>query len=214
MNYDVTTEDVFEHLKKRIGFEERWEVSKGTKDRWQLIRDIYDYMLPRIMKAAEQGGTVNPYIVDWDMTPIERLAWMDIRGTGLPLYPQFPVGRVFLDFADPYRKIGVELDGAAFHEHDRDLARDNKLVEQGWKIFRIKGRVATKIIPNPFEYSQHPRNSGDFFEEFQQWAVNDSTGFFWALKEFFYRENPRHKSWAYDVLSRFQLADFDLEDYE
>jgi very-short-patch-repair endonuclease len=211
---DIEKSRIFRYMKIQRELEERWGVGRESKDRWQIIRDAYKLLLPAIMEAGEKGGAVCPYILEWDFTPIERMAWMDIRGMGLPLFPQFPVGRVFIDFADPYRKIGVELDGAAYHERERDLARDEKLKLQGWKIFRIPGRVANKIIENPFESSETPRLSSEFREKVFHWALNDSSGFFWALKEYFYRKTPSHKSWAYDVLARYQLADFHIEDCE
>jgi hypothetical protein len=211
---ELDKQSLFDHMRiqRSLGF--RWDAGKDTKDRWQIIRDAYDYLLPKIMEAGLRHSAVCPYILDWDFTPIERLAWMDIRGRGLPLFPQFPAGGVFLDFADPFRKIGIELDGAAFHERERDLIRDNKLVRLGWKIFRIPGKVATKIIPDPFEDPENFRDRREFTERVLDWALNDSSGFFWALHEFFYRRTPRDKSLAHDVLSRFQLAEFDLEDSE
>jgi very-short-patch-repair endonuclease len=211
---ELDRDAIFARMRLQRSLEERWATGKHTKARWQVIRDAYEYMLPKIMEAGERGGAVCPYILDWDFTPIERLAWMDIRGRGLPLFPQFPVGRVFLDFADPVKKIGVELDGAAFHERERDLIRDNKLVDFGWKIFRISGKVATKVIPDPFEDAENFSDKREFTEKVLQWALNDSSGFFWALHEFFYRKSPRDKALAYDVLSRFQLADFDIEECE
>lgn len=186
---------------------EKWARDKDTPQRWQIIRDAYALMLPRIME-----GPVNPYFLDWDFTPIERLAWMDIRGGGLPLYPQFPVGRVFLDFADPVLKIGVELDGAAYHEDKRDLARDKVLVEQGWKIFRVKGREAAKIISNPFESQYDLKGLGKWRDALLEWGMSDSTGFFWALERVYYKPHFGDRDIALEIMARHQLAYFGLED--
>lgn len=185
----------------------RWAHGKDTPERWQIIRDAYALMLPRIME-----GYTNPYFLDWDFTPIERLAWMDIRGGGLPLYPQFPIGRVFVDFADPVQKIGVELDGAAYHQHDRDLSRDTKLAAQGWKIFRVKGKDAVKIVRNPFELEYELNGRGEWKEALLEWGTSDSTGFFWALERVYYKQRADDRDVAIEIVGRHQIADFDIED--
>ena len=82
----------------------------------------------------------NPYMLDWEFTPIEKIAWNHIRTEGsLALYPQYPVDRFYLDFGNPFLKIGLELDGKDFHEKSKDIKRDLILKEHGWKIYRIKG---------------------------------------------------------------------------
>lgn len=197
----------FDNYKKMRALGDRWTRDKDTPARWQIIRDAYALMLPKIME-----GRVNPYFLEWDFTPIERLAWMDIRGGGIPMYPQFPVGRVFIDFADPVLKIGVELDGAAYHQHEKDLARDTELAKRGWKIFRVKGRDAVKIVPNPFESQYDFVHDGDWRQALLDWGMSDSTGFFWALDRVFYRPHYGDRDVAVEIVGRHQLAYFDIED--
>jgi very-short-patch-repair endonuclease len=195
-----------DNYRKIRALKEQWSTCKTTPKRWQIIRDAYQLMLPKIME-----GPVNPYFLDWDFTPIERLAWMDIRGGGIPMYPQFPVGRMFIDFADPVKKIGVELDGAAYHQHEKDLARDTDLAKQGWKIFRVKGRDAVKIAPNPFENQYELLYDGAWREALLEWGMTDSTGFFWALDRVFYKPQFGDRDVALEIVGRHQIADFDLE---
>lgn len=202
----------WDHWKARREIQERWERLKGTSQRWNVIREAYALEMPLIMAAREEGGSVNPYFLDWEMTPIERLAWMDIRGMGLPLLPQFPVGGVFIDFGDPWTRVGVELDGAAFHDAKKDLHRDNKLKEIGWKIFRVKGRTAAKILPNPFDNHHELRFPGEWEDALFEWGLNDSSGFFWALKQVYFSDHPRDRDVAMRIICRFQLANFDLTD--
>lgn len=195
-----------DNYKKIHALQDKWALYKETPQRWQIIRDAYALMLPGIME-----GYVNPYFLDWDFTPIERLAWMDIRGMGLPLYPQFPVGRVFIDFADPVSKVGVELDGAAYHEHAKDLARDTVLAKQGWKIYRVKGRDAVKIVPSPFDREGELKASGEWRDALIRWGMSDSSGFFWALDRVYYRTKFGDRDTATDIVGRHQIADFDIE---
>lgn len=96
------------------------------------IRERYKKWIPRS----------NPYsYVDINaLSRAERLFWHDIRKVGLPFYPEFPVGNYFIDFADPIKKVGIEVDGKEFHQDRlKDLDRQQELENLGWKIFRISG---------------------------------------------------------------------------
>lgn len=95
----------------------------------------------------------DPYLLGLDLhfTPIERGAWHDIRSFGLPMLPQYPVGKWIVDFGDPTRKIGIECDGAKYHDAARDKERDEALwSEHGWRIWRAPGREcwATAALPD------------------------------------------------------------------
>lgn len=113
-------------------------------DWFEALRHNY-----RLYAAAVERGEVSwgypcdPYIVaDWAMlfTPIEAAIWSDIRTYGLPFWPQFPVGKYFVDFADPVRRIALECDGAAYHDPAKDARRDAALEKMGWTTYRIPGR--------------------------------------------------------------------------
>ena len=54
---------------------------------------------------------------------------------------EFHIGRWFLDFAWPEKKIGIEIDGAQHEWADRkknDEEKDEYCKSQGWKILRLK----------------------------------------------------------------------------
>jgi hypothetical protein len=59
-----------------------------------------------------------------------------------------PEGPVFLDAAWPEAKLGIELDGAAFHgsreARERDLRRDAALAALGWLVLRFSYRQLTR----------------------------------------------------------------------
>lgn len=93
------------------------------------IREAYKKPLP---KNPEKVYNCVPL-----MSPLEFSAFCSIRRLGLPLYPEYPVGNMFLDFADPIKKIDVELDGATYHDSSKDKIRDDILKKAGWKVFRI-----------------------------------------------------------------------------
>jgi very-short-patch-repair endonuclease len=109
---------------------------------WSALREHYAWLTPKIMAEAVNEWATDPYA--WNgmvhMTPIEYWLWHDIRECDCVLYPQYPVGRVFLDFANPKAKVGIECDGAAYHQDKaKDAARDAELAAMGWSIYRITG---------------------------------------------------------------------------
>lgn len=120
----------------RLKLLEHWDSPR----RWEIIRTYYAEVTPRILA----GYRLDPYALGLGdkMTPIEFALWQEIRYHGLPFYPQYPVGRRFVDFGDPVYRIAVEADGAAYHSKERDELRDFELKREGWRVFHITGRVA------------------------------------------------------------------------
>lgn len=119
-------------------------MKQANWDRWQRIRNFYAMYESQIMKCASEWGC-DPY--SWEeyagvrFTHIEMALWCDIRSENLVLYPQYPVGRFFVDFGNPVAKVAIECDGAAFHTDARkDANRDAELRAMGWKTFRIWGK--------------------------------------------------------------------------
>lgn len=120
---------------------------------YDKIRDHYEYLTPLIMERSVKHprSWVSPYCteIDWIkiFTPIEYDTWHSIRSNGrIPLYPQYPVLNYFLDFGNPYLKIGVECDGADFHlDKKKDNDRDYELKQVGWSIYRISGSDCWRV---------------------------------------------------------------------
>jgi len=122
----------------------RWDDQPNPKDKWDGIRHLYQENLPEIMERQKisRSAWADPYFLDWNriFSPIEQMVWCAIRTEGpVVLYPQFPVDNVFIDFANPYLKIGLEVDGKAYHNKAKDQLRDQALAQKGWRIFRVTG---------------------------------------------------------------------------
>jgi very-short-patch-repair endonuclease len=115
---------------------------------WTDWFDALRHNYVRYTKAVERGVVsweppADPYMIaDWTRlhTPIEAAIWSDIRSYGLPFWPQFPVGKYVVDFADPVRRIALECDGASYHDAAKDRKRDAALEQLGWTTYRIPGR--------------------------------------------------------------------------
>lgn len=127
----------------------------------------------------------DPYFLDWRFTPIEYAVWQDIRGSGLPMLPQVPVLKYFIDFGDPEKKIGIECDGKQWHDPVKDKKRDDQLAAVGWKIFRISGHVCKRILTDPWELD---RDDEIFNAKVNAWFTNTSTGVVYAIKQAYYRD--------------------------
>lgn len=113
------------------------------QNKWNDIRRFYRWALPYIMEEREDEWGIDPY--EWDaqpiifFTPIETALWADIRALNAIFYPQFPIGNVFVDFANPKAKVALECDGAAYHDEEADAKRDAALREKGWRVYRFPG---------------------------------------------------------------------------
>lgn len=126
---------------------------------YEQIRLHYEFLTPLIMErsAKHPAGWISPYVsnIHWGslFTPIEEDTWQNIRCFGkVPLYPQYPVLNYFLDFGNPFLKIGIECDGREFHlDKEKDRIRDTNLRKQGWRIYRMPGSDCVRPI-NPEYY--------------------------------------------------------------
>lgn len=114
-------------------------------NKWDAIREHYARHRDEIVDSASYEWGIDAY--EWErcpeivMTPIEAALWQDIRSVGAVFYPQFPVGRFFVDFGNPVACVAIECDGAAYHKDiDRDDVRQREIEAHGWRVYRLTGR--------------------------------------------------------------------------
>lgn len=111
-------------------------------NQYEAARRFYLTHTPLIMAAPRNEWASDAYA--WDgwitMTPIEAWLWGDIRDANAVFYPQYPVGRFFVDFANPRAKVAIECDGKAYHQDlAKDMARQKEIEAMGWAVYRITG---------------------------------------------------------------------------
>ncbi len=154
---------------------------EDLSERFRLLKNLYIFYTPKII---ERQGRIYPYFIDWVkyFTPIERMLWGDIRSSRVSMYPQYPVLNYFLDFADPYRKIGIEADGKEWHNEVKDRERDNKLFEAGWTIFRVTGRETFASDMDWENYDDSEDKESLMFD----WLNNTSEGVVAAIESIYY----------------------------
>jgi len=187
--------------------------ASSRSEQFAIIRNIYAIATPMIERAAAEGKRVDPYFIDWIryFTPIEMDAWDSIRCHGVPMYPQFPVLDYFIDFADPIRRIGLETDGKQWHDRDKDRARDARLFEHGWRIFRVTGSEAYRTAPSPAElkergYEDHRLEGGS-----REWLYRSVDGVVAAIANFYYRGRPDEFPGLTQTLDLHRLVPFPLD---
>lgn len=121
--------------------------------RFNAIRALYDLAMPRIAKMPHHRWAFDPsaWADEWTVgtalfTPIEYQFFQEMRMRGVVMYPQFPVGRYFVDFGHPGPKVAVECDGRAYHrDRDRDERREAEIRALGWTVFRLPGSDCFKL---------------------------------------------------------------------
>ena len=126
---DFDEDAMIAHLEKRAKLQpivQRVISPNSSWDRVRALREFYN-----CIDVNEYNPY--PYGMDWSQvfTPIEFQVWQDIRGTGADYWPQFPIGRFVVDFADPAIKVAIEADGARWHDEERDSQRDQELSDMG-----------------------------------------------------------------------------------
>lgn len=124
-------------------------VKAGGRSKWNALREIYKIQDDHIRGVWPRP--YSPYLAWSHMSPIEVNAWNAIRRFSLPFYPQYPVGKFFVDFGDPVARLAIECDGKKWHDAKRDAERDAQLGEHGWTVKRFTGRQC--VLPEDHEES-------------------------------------------------------------
>jgi very-short-patch-repair endonuclease len=171
----------------------------SRRERLDIIREHYTRALPKIMSQAATDVTawaIDPYELPWNFNKNEQALWASIRRNPMVLYPEFPVLGYFVDFGNPFLRIAVEADSKQFHRKEKDLERDRKLCDAGWKVFRVQyhENAATRFkelgdIREMVEDGYHTEASNDL----RHWLLNTSDGLIDALC-FFYFMTPKNQS--------------------
>jgi very-short-patch-repair endonuclease len=135
----------------------------------------------------EQDQDIQPYPIDWTrvFTPIEYDAWYTIRCLGIDLYPQYPIGKYFADFAAPKQKFILECDGKEWHDEEKDAKRDLYMSHLGWQIFRVTGSECHRPAIDFYELLEDFKTAKITEQEYKNsirdWALNTSDGVISAL---------------------------------
>jgi hypothetical protein len=148
---------------RRMGHAKTIETAPTLSARFAAIRAYWNEAEPTILRSPINRHAIPAYDdIDWAraMTPIEFALWCDIRSHGVILYPQYPVGRFFVDFGHPAVKVAVECDGARYHrDQARETMRDGAIRAAGWTIYHLSGASCLEpAFLDPVDwYDEHDR---------------------------------------------------------
>ena len=145
------------HLTTLVGNFCRWQTSARSEDEWWVCWSV--------LRKAARSGKLTPVSQEQALlaadariptnlpkslpatfdSPPEEAFWIAARKLGIEvmtsLSPQVVVGQYRLDFADKRRKLGIEIDGLAYHSgqeaFQRDRERQRQLEMDGWRILRF-----------------------------------------------------------------------------
>lgn len=125
---------------------------------FSILKSEYEKYFDLYRKES-YNKTLPPYILDWSkhLNEIQFNIWLQIRCIGVWLYPFYPIGNKFINFGNPYEKVGIEILYEDFIEE-----KENKIKlfeENGWKVFRISSRYDTLSVEELYE-KQYGKNYG------------------------------------------------------
>jgi len=83
----------------------------------------------------------------------EHLMWDEMRSQPHMSHfmPEYRVDGKYLDFADPYAKIAIEIDGKEWHNAEKDAKRDAEIEALGWKVYRLKAGTLWRCYDDVFK---------------------------------------------------------------
>jgi very-short-patch-repair endonuclease len=73
--------------------------------------------------------------------------WHDIRAYGrfMHFYPEYSIDDDYVDFADPFKKIVIEVD-SNLHDESRDVAKNDRLSMAGYRVIRVDKKYTEKDL--------------------------------------------------------------------
>lgn len=185
-----------------------YEYAQTYFEKLRILKGFYLHNHDAIIAEAKKckNRFFIAYPIDWMclFTPIEKTAWCTIRSKGrIVLYPQYPVLNFHIDFANPYLKIGLELDGKAFHDKAKDTIRDQWLADEGWTIIRITGSEMEKTYFKDFTdcYEEY-MSEDETRHHVNKWILGTGDGVIEAIKRVYFEPPPLEGVkdwWFYEV---------------
>lgn len=155
-------------------------------NKWDKIKFFYKQYKGEIEKdwlMREHGGVRKSqswsdydmnqfgFYFDEQLSPPEEIAWGLIRLYGMFMLPQFPVRGYFVDFANPFLKIAIEIDGEQWHQDaEKDIIRQRRIESDGWGFRRFSAVDTMMSKEEAFE-----NEFGISFEEGEMLPKNEFT---------------------------------------
>ena len=125
--------------------------SCATKADWQ--NEDYRIKITLGIKQRIDNGTHKGWSSRSKLEPsyAEKYIIFLLEELNLVIERELKMGRWFIDFADPIKKLALEIDGKQHNLLERKLSdekKDKYLIDNGWKVLRIKWKKISKEFRN------------------------------------------------------------------
>jgi hypothetical protein len=145
----------------------------ASKHDFESIRNLYLSLYNESIQKRRELLSFN--VEDWHKTlyEIPLKVYNDIKSIGVFLYPIYPIGDYFVDFGNPFKKVGIEI---LYKEHQRQEKLDSieYFEKRGWTIYRLESKYVEPSAEELYRrenidlkgaYLYEDENMFDFFEK-------------------------------------------------
>lgn len=149
-------DDLLRDFRPEIPYEQRSQEDMFAY--YSLLNEFYSAI--RLYEKGEQLADplkwpIDPYyyqsafMFGWSFYDLEKKAWDTILSSRLCFFPQWselsgyekdPFRHYYLDFANPWLKLAIEIDGKQHNQpkaKKKDIERDKRLRSLGYTVYRI-----------------------------------------------------------------------------
>lgn len=144
--------------KKQCNFCKSVFYTKKKKQKYCSVQCIYkDDNYRQILKESTAVRLANGTHKGWQsrskINPSypEKYIMSILDSMNINYVREFKVNKWFIDFADPNKKLALEIDGKQHDYPERkasDIQKDNFLINEGWKVLRIRWKKPTLEFRN------------------------------------------------------------------
>jgi len=105
------------------------------------------------------------HVEDWPnvLNEIQIEIFREIKSVGVCLYPFYPIGDSFINFGNPFSKIGLEIIYKDYIQEKEN--KINEFKKKGWKVYKINTNHDRSTLEELFKrkYKRDLENDEDYF---------------------------------------------------
>lgn len=133
---------------------------------YPVIKERYKKAYAACLNSGRKH--IQEFIEDWPsiLTQMETIIYQEIRTAGALLYPIYPVENVFVNFGNPFYKLGIEIFYKTNGQKEKQAKLD-LLKEKGWTIYTFETKYISFVLEDLFNHVSNEYNCG-CFEELDQ----------------------------------------------
>src|SRR5687767_1350653 len=114
---------------------------------FDLIKLRYEAAFSQCLQREQYH--ISAFIENWPsvLNKIQTIVYGEIKSAGIRLYPLYPIGEDFINFGNPFKKIGIEIyyKTNGFVEKQAKLER---IKNMGWKVYTFESKHSSITLEN------------------------------------------------------------------